>query len=165
MEAGRVLLGTEEISRLPAQERRIGFVFQDQALFPSLDLVDNLTFALKVRGMGRGERERIAGEWMIRAKLDAVADSRVDTLSGGEAQRVAFVRALLWQPSVVFLDEPFSALDRETRKILRKELVELHALWPVPLLLVSHDEEDVAAVATTRLDFAFEGKSRRVFRS
>ena len=75
----------------------------------------------------------------------------VSRLSGGEKQRLAFVRALIFKPKLLLLDEPFSALDPALRSDLRKQLVELHALWPVPLLLVTHDDADAAEVGTVKI--------------
>jgi molybdate transport system ATP-binding protein len=83
-------------------------------------------------------------------------NTSIHDLSGGEKQRIALIRAWIWKPQVLLLDEPFSALDPALRDQLREELVTLHQLWPVPLLLVSHDEEDIKAVATARLNLKWD---------
>ncbi len=148
IQEGAITLGATVLHTLAAAQREIGFVFQEPALFPVLSVLENAGFALRMRGLPRADREKQVMPWLERAGLAALRDRAVDALSGGEAQRVAWVRALVWKPRLILLDEPFSALDRETRVGLQKQLLELHMLWPVPLLLVSHDEQDVAAVAT-----------------
>ncbi|MCM2278730.1 MAG: ATP-binding cassette domain-containing protein [Oligoflexia bacterium] len=149
---GRIRLGKREITMLPPQKREIGMVFQDQALFPGLDVLENVTFGLRMKGVSRKEREALALPWLEKVGLLDRARFPVERLSGGEGQRVAFVRAILWRPKLLLLDEPFSALDAELRGVLRRELVELHQLWPVPLLLVTHDVQDLEAIATVRLE-------------
>jgi len=148
---GKIFLGTQEVTGLSPQKRDMGFVFQDQALFPLLNVMDNLTFGFRMRGASKAEREFQAMDGLKRVGLESKALASVENLSGGEKQRVAFLRAILWKPKLLLLDEPFSALDGELRDVLRKELVELHRLWPAPLLLVTHDEADILAVATSRL--------------
>ena len=150
---GRLFLDTE-MTDLPPEDRNIGMVFQDHALFPALSLIENVTFGLRVRKVAREEREAQAMPWLEKVGLKSRAHSSIQNLSGGERQRVAFLRAILWKPKLILLDEPFSALDAGLRASLRRELVELHMLWPVPLIMVTHDEADLAAVATTRLGYA-----------
>ena len=151
-DSGRIFLD-EEITDLPPEDRSIGVVFQDYALFPALSLMENVTFGLRVRKVARDEREAQAMPWLEKLGLKARAGDSIQNLSGGERQRVAFIRAILWKPKLLLLDEPFSALDTSLRSSLRKELIELHQLWPVPLILVTHDEADLTAVATTRLGY------------
>jgi ABC-type Fe3+/spermidine/putrescine transport system ATPase subunit len=154
LESGRITLGDQEISALPARDRGIGVIFQEQALFPALDVLDNVTFGLRMRGVSRDERDAAAMPWLDRVGLKSHVHAPVSQLSGGERQRVAFVRALIWKPRLLLLDEPFSALDPTLRSSLRQELVSLHALWPVPLMMVTHDDADIEQVATTRLVFS-----------
>ncbi len=150
-DSGTILLGSEDITFTVPERRQVGFVFQEQALFPSLNVMDNATFALRMRGLHEAERNAQVMPWLERVGLRDKAQASVGILSGGERQRVAFVRAVVWKPRVLLLDEPFSALDASLRDVLRRELVELHRLWPVPLLLVSHDEKDLDSVATRRI--------------
>lgn len=150
--SGRIYLGGEEITRLPVRARGIGLVFQDAALFPALNVLENAVFGLKVRGEAKKRAEALGLEWLERVGMKALARVPIHRLSGGERSRVAFVRALIWRPRLVLLDEPFSALDAELRTALRSELVELHRLWPAPLVLVSHDREDLQAVANVTLE-------------
>ncbi|OFZ79262.1 MAG: hypothetical protein A2583_01255 [Bdellovibrionales bacterium RIFOXYD1_FULL_53_11] len=151
---GRIMIGGDDVTRMPPEKRGIGYVFQDQALFPSMSVLDNAAFGLRMRGMGREERESLVMPWLEKTALAGQARGGVEKLSGGERQRLAFVRALVWKPRVILLDEPFSALDAGLRAAMRAELVSLHLLWPVPLLIVTHDVEDVEAVATARVPFS-----------
>lgn len=164
--SGRILLGGDDITERPTRFREIGFVFQDAALFPALSVLENAIFGLRVRGAARKEAEALGLEWIERVGLKKLARAPVQRLSGGERSRVAFIRALIWKPRLLLLDEPFSALDAELRTVLRSELVELHRLWPVPMVLVSHDREDFRAVANVALELRQSADSgiRRVER-
>lgn len=161
---GSIRLGGVELSGLAPHRREIGVVFQDPTLFPSMDLLENAAFGLRMRGMAQEEREAQVMPWLEKLGLAHRAHAPVGQLSGGEAQRVAFIRALVWKPRLLLLDEPFSALDRELRKTLRRELLELHAEDPVPLLVVSHDSEDLEALATFELRLEVQGSTRAVRR-
>jgi ABC-type sugar transport system ATPase subunit len=154
-----VFLGEKNLNQIPTARREIGFVFQDPALFPTMNVLDNVTFGLRVRGVGRVEREKQALPWLEKIELQSKLLKPVTELSGGEKQRVAFIRAVIWRPQLLLLDEPFSALDPQMRKILQKELVELHQLWPAPMLFVTHDESDLSAIATRRLSLEWDGIS------
>lgn len=157
---GEILLGGRKLTRLPTEKREIGLVFQDAALFPTLSVAENAAFGLKIRGVSRRDRLEQTMSWLRRVDLAELADAPVATLSGGEKQRVAFVRAILWKPRLLLLDEPFSALDPDARAALRSELVKLHELWPVPLILVTHDAADVQAVATRIIPYTEEDSGR-----
>jgi putative spermidine/putrescine transport system ATP-binding protein len=161
LDSGRIVVGSRDLSALPAERRGIGMIFQEQALFPSMSALENASFGLRVRHVPRAERERQARAWLERLGLGARADASVGTLSGGERQRVAFVRALIWKPAVLLLDEPFSALDASLRDFLRSDLLALHREWPVPLLMVSHDAEDLRGIANVRLEIRDAGGGRR----
>ncbi len=165
-DAGSVVLGGKEISQVSPKDRDIGVVFQEQALFPALDVMENATFGLRMRGVSRDERVALADPWLKRLGLHKQSFAAVTQLSGGERQRVAFIRALIWKPKLLLLDEPFSALDAELRQTLRLELLDLHKQWPVPVLLVTHDAEDAQALATVKFQIetsrAAEGREQRV---
>ena len=122
---------------LPPERRSVGFVFQEYALFPHLDVRRNVGF---------GGRERVE-ELLDRFRISHLAAARPGELSGGERQRVALARALARDPAVLLLDEPLSALDAHTRRVVRGELAELLADLGLPTLLVTHDFEDAAALA------------------
>lgn len=150
-DSGRIFSGERDLTRLPARQRGVGMVFQDQALFPALDVLGNAIFGLRAAGVPRAQAEVEGLRWLERVGLAGSARQKVTSLSGGERQRVAFVRAWIRKPEILLLDEPFSALDGPLREELRGHLMELHRGWPVPLLLVSHDVADVEAITNVRL--------------
>ena len=151
VDSGRVIIGENDVTSWAPEKRDVGFVFQDQALFASMSVMENASFGLMMRSVSREERESRVKPWLDRVDLAQQIDTPVGRLSGGERQRLAFVRAWVWSPRIILLDEPFSALDTALRQSLRRQLVELHQVWPVPLLMVTHDEEDSIQVATTRV--------------
>jgi ABC-type sulfate/molybdate transport systems ATPase subunit len=145
---GKLYLDGREITALPPQGRQIGYLFQDQALFSSMNVLENVAFGLKVRGVNRAEREAKAENWLKKVGLTNWAKNSVERLSGGEKQRVALARALIIAPRLLLLDEPFTGLDAVLKKDLISQLLELHKDEPIPLLVVSHDESDLSALAT-----------------
>jgi molybdate transport system ATP-binding protein len=153
-DAGRVALNGAVLDGVPAFRRDIAYVFQEYALFPHLDVLGNVTFGLAARGVRRAERASRAHAWLERLGIAPLARARPAALSGGERQRVALARALAWAPRAVLLDEPFAALDHATRGAVRDEVRAVLAALDVPVVLVTHDESDVAAFAApvVRLD-------------
>ena len=145
---GSTLLDSAQGIDLPARERGVGFVFQDYALFPHLTVEQNLMFGVRRIGHAApaGARERIAA-LLAQFGLEPVRRALPRHLSGGQKQRVALARALATEPRLLLLDEPLSALDQELRVRLRDELVEMLERVQVPTLLVSHDPQDVQALA------------------
>jgi len=131
---------------VPAQQRRIGYVFQDYALFPFLSVRQNVAFGLRSGWFnpGPGVRDERVERWLQALRIDGVADSLPGEISGGQRQRTALARALAPQPQALLLDEPFAALDHALRDHLRRELQEVLAQAGIPLLLISHDPQDVA---------------------
>jgi molybdate transport system ATP-binding protein len=129
---------------LPPQKRALAYVFQDYALFPHLTVRQNIAFPL-VGGWfnpRRHHRHEQADYWCEAFQLGHVADQYPDELSGGQKQRTALARALVTHPRALLLDEPFAALDRELRALMRKELKELQQRLQVPMVLITHDPED-----------------------
>ncbi|HEX2570645.1 MAG TPA: ABC transporter ATP-binding protein [Polyangia bacterium] len=147
-DAGRILLGGEEVTRRPPEARGLGMVFQSYALFPHLSAVANVAFGLEMRGVPRVERERRAAALLDRVGLSPDEQRRRPReLSGGQQQRVALARALVIEPRLLLLDEPFANLDRRLRERLRGELKELQRRAGVATLLVTHDQEEALALA------------------
>lgn len=147
----RVLFDSERRIRVPARRRDVGYVFQDYALFPHLTVAQNVSFGLK-RGwpwyLPRGDRLRLE-EALDIFELTPLQGSLPRDLSGGQRQRVALARALIRRPSLLLLDEPFSALDALLRAKMRRELLKVQGRFRVPVILITHDPEDVAALAQT----------------
>jgi molybdate transport system ATP-binding protein len=134
-----VLLDTERGIDIAPEHRRVGYLFQEYALFPHLDVAANVRFGARDRGR--------VDELLERFRIDHLARAHVGELSGGERQRVALARALARDPEVLLLDEPLSALDTHTRAGVRAELHELLHGLALPTLLVTHDFEDAATLA------------------
>ncbi|MDR2016517.1 MAG: ATP-binding cassette domain-containing protein [Burkholderiales bacterium] len=141
---------------LPARTRRIGYVFQDYALFPHLTVLQNAGYALRQwpRPLSREARERILHMLDVFG-VAALANNLPSELSGGQRQRVALARALLHEPEVILLDEPFSAMDLLLRDRMREELVAIQARFKVPIVLITHDLKDVRALADTLVIYQY----------
>jgi len=146
---GEVLFDSHAGLDMPAGERRLGYVFQEYALFPHLTVRQNVSFALSrgLRNPRRGEALAAADRWLDTLEIRPFADRYPDELSGGQRQRTALARALAAEPRALLLDEPFAALDASLRIRLRDELRELQSRLALPILLITHDEADVAAFA------------------
>lgn len=141
---GSIHLAGVDITQLPPALRGVGYVPQDLALFPHLNVRQNMAFSLRVRGMpDEGQVQQLA-EWL---GISHLLERRVTTLSGGEAQRTALARALAPQPSVLLLDEPFSALDEETRAQMYEVMRSLRAKTQLTVLHVTHSKAEAQELA------------------
>lgn len=139
---------TERGRRLvPPHQRRIGFVFQDLALWPHLTVRENLAFVMGSVGVAKAARDERVREVLTLVRIDALANRYPHQISGGEQQRAALARALVGEPRVLLLDEPFSSLDPDLRTMLRGELDRLHRALALTTVYVTHDHEDAAALA------------------
>jgi len=159
---GRTLYDSARGIDVPAPARRIGYLFQNYALFPHLSVRENVAFGLTAwhrRRLPPREAERVQA-LLEGFGLAALADSRPQKLSGGQQQRVALARALACQPQVLLLDEPFAALNPMLRSELRQELAQVRRQWGIPVLMITHDIEDVLALA----DVAFVYSDGQVVR-
>ena len=133
---GEVLFDAEKGINLPPQKRRVGYLFQQYALFPNMTVVQNIRCGIRARG---AERERLVREQMRRFQLEGLEKSYPAQLSGGQQQRVALARILAGEPKAILLDEPFSALDSYLKWSLEAELTQMLANFTGPLVWVSHD--------------------------
>lgn len=140
---GQTWLNTAKKINLPPQQRNIGFVFQDYALFPNMTVEENLRYALPTQLSSTRVQEL-----MLTMNLQAWAKLKPDMLSGGQKQRVALARALVRQPEMLLLDEPLSALDDDIRLQLQQELLKVHQQYNLTTLLVSHHLPEVFKLAT-----------------
>ena len=146
-ESGSVWFDGAEITALPPEQRGFALMFQDFALFPHLNVQDNVAFGLVEQGVRKPDARERAREMLQRFGLGDHAKARVWTLSGGEQQRVALARALITQPRALLLDEPFSALDSGLREQLRGEFRERIQAAGMTAILVTHDEQEARAMA------------------
>lgn len=153
---GEIWFDHQQPISIPTQNRHIGFVFQDYALFPHLTALQNVVIALG--HLERSLREARARELLAQVNLKGLEHRMSDDLSGGQRQRVALARALAREPKVLLLDEPFSAVDQMTRRKLQQELVILRRNIKIPILLVTHDLDEAAMLAD-RLYVLHKGKT------
>jgi sulfate/thiosulfate transport system ATP-binding protein len=160
-DTGGVVLTGEDATRLPVQERGVGFVFQHYALFRHMTVRDNIAFGLKVRKLPKSEIRARVDELLELVQLTGYAGRYPSQLSGGQRQRVALARALAPRPKVLLLDEPFGALDAKVRDELRVWLRKLHDEVHVTSLFVTHDQREAFEVAD-QIVVLNEGKVQQV---
>lgn len=153
-DAGRVVVDGDDLTDVPTHRRSIGLVFQDDQLFPHLDVFGNVAFGLRLGGHDDTSVTNRVGEMLELVGLSTSIHRSVGTLSGGEAKRVALARSLAPSPRVLLLDEPFASLDTERRRTLGRDLKRILGETGTTALLVSHDRDDVANVADTSFDLS-----------
>jgi ABC-type Fe3+/spermidine/putrescine transport system ATPase subunit len=146
-DAGQVFFDQQDITQLPPEKRHFALMFQDFALFPHLNVLDNVAFGLIEQKLSKKTADEQALAMLARFNLATHATDKVTTLSGGEQQRVALARALITQPKALLLDEPFSALDAELRQSLRDEFKQHITNMGIAALMVTHDEAEARAMA------------------
>lgn len=156
---GRVEVDGHDLADIPAERRPVGLVFQKPLLFPHLTVAQNVGFGLRMRRVPRRDAADRVAEMLERVRLGGLATRRPDQLSGGQEQRVAMARALVLQPSVLLLDEPFSQLDTGLRAEMRDLVRELHDASGVTTVFVTHDRGEAVEVAD-RLVVMLDGRVR-----
>lgn len=151
--AGRTLFDHKQRINLTPQQRQVAFLFQNYALFPHLSVRQNVAFSLRSGLFNPSTKivSKTVDYWLDNFGLEPVQHQRPHELSGGQRQRTALARALVTEPRALLLDEPFSALDPDLRIHMRKELRELQERLAVPLILITHDVEDVKAFSNETL--------------
>ena len=148
-DSGRVTLEGKDMSGMPPYERPLNTVFQRYALFPHLDVYDNIAFGLKLAKVPRNEIDARVRKVLKMVSMSDYEDRNVDSLSGGQQQRVAIARALVNQPKVLLLDEPLSALDHKMRQDMQIELKEMHQKLGITFIYVTHDQEEALTLSDT----------------
>jgi len=144
---GRILLDGADITDKPAHQRDFGMVFQSLALFPHLNVGENIAYPLRIRGMPRAEQAKEVERLLALVRLPGVADRPVSKLSGGQRQRVAIARALALSPKLFLLDEPLSALDAKLREAMQIELKQLQERLGITTIVVTHDQKEAMTMA------------------
>jgi putative spermidine/putrescine transport system ATP-binding protein len=146
-DSGRVLLDGQDVSRRPPYERDVNTVFQDYALFPHMDVADNVGYGLMIRKVPRAERQQRVGDALRMVRLEGYEKRRPSQLSGGQRQRVALARALVNRPKVLLLDEPLGALDLKLRQEMQIELKTIQEQVRITFIYVTHDQEEALAMS------------------
>ena len=160
-DAGRVLLGGDDVTRLPPYERDVNTVFQDYALFPHMSVAENVAYGLRVKGVGKRERADRSQQALELVDLGAFGQRRPIQLSGGQRQRVALARAIVNSPRVLLLDEPLGALDLKLRVQMQMELSNIQKELGITFIYVTHDQDE-ALTMSDRIAVFNEGRIEQV---
>jgi spermidine/putrescine transport system ATP-binding protein len=160
-DAGRILISGAEMQDVPAHKRAVNTVFQSYALFPHLNVADNIGFGLRMKGVKTLERAKRVAEIMELLQIGQFAKRNAAQLSGGQRQRVALARALVNEPEVVLLDEPLSALDAKLRNELQIELLRMQKRLKMTFIFVTHDQHE-ALVMSDRIGVMSKGRLQQV---
>jgi putative spermidine/putrescine transport system ATP-binding protein len=139
---GQILFGGVDVTAKPIEKRQVGMVFQSYALFPNMNVTENIEYGLRVRGIDKATRRQQVADMLDMFSLQPYATRHVDQLSGGQRQRVALARAIITRPQVLLLDEPLSALDAQLKKRLRSEINTLLKNLGITAIYVTHDQEE-----------------------
>lgn len=145
--SGDVLLSDENINNIPPEKREIATVFQSYGLFTHKNVIDNVSYGLKLLKIDKNTRENRAKEMLEKVGLAGYEKKKIKELSGGEQQRVAIARSMVLNPKLLLLDEPLSNLDVHLRDIMRKEIKRIQKQFGVTMIIVTHDQEDAFKLA------------------
>lgn len=148
-DCGDVFFEGKKINAVPAHKRNINTIFQRYALFPHLNVYENIAFGLKVRKVPKAQIPKMIEETLALVNLKGLEKRRIDTLSGGQQQRVAIARAIINRPKLLLLDEPLSALDLKLRKDMQVELKNLQKQTGITFIFVTHDQEEALSMSDT----------------
>ncbi|AEQ53755.1 putrescine transport ATP-binding protein PotA [Pelagibacterium halotolerans B2] len=160
-DGGELFIERELVTQVPPHQRGIGIVFQNYALFPHMNVAQNVAYGLRTRRLPRDEIDRRVREALALVKLEDFATRRPRQLSGGQQQRVALARALVIQPRVLLLDEPFSALDRNLRTAMQVELKEIQSRLGLTTVFVTHDQSEALSMSD-RIAVMSRGRIRQI---
>ncbi|MDE5893187.1 MAG: ABC transporter ATP-binding protein, partial [Acetatifactor sp.] len=158
---GEILLNGKDITKLPPNERPINTVFQRYALFPHLNIFDNIAFGLKLKKLPRPEVVKKVKKALEMVDLEGFEARTVQTLSGGQQQRIAIARAIVNEPQILLLDEPLGALDLKMRKEMQLELKSMHDKLGITFIYVTHDQEE-ALTMSDKIVVMSEGKIQQI---
>lgn len=145
--SGAIWLDQRRIDALPPHRRDMGVVFQNYALFPHMSVAQNVAFPLRMRGVGRAEIEQRVTRALDMVQLSTMRDRRPTQLSGGQQQRVALARALVFEPTVVLMDEPLGALDKQLREQMQLDIRALHQRLGLTIVFVTHDQAEALTMS------------------
>ncbi len=145
--SGSIWLGDRDITLEPPHKRDIGIVFQNYALFPHMNVADNITFPLRARRMPKADWPAKLRDALAMVELTGLEDRKIDELSGGQRQRVALARAMIFEPRLILMDEPLSALDKQLRENMQIELKQLHRKLSATIVYVMHDQREALTMS------------------
>ena len=160
-DAGEILLDGKNVDTLPIQQRHLGILYQDYALFPHMTVFDNIAYGLKRAKVPREEVDTRVNEMLELFGISHIAERHPGVISGGEAQRTALARALVLEPEILILDEPFSALDPTTKRQMYDMLRDVHERFGCTIIFVTHDFNE-AQVLADRVGIILDGRLRTV---
>lgn len=158
---GAVYLDGKHVLKIPPEQRKIGFVYQDFGLFPHMTVYENIRYGLKMHRIPKSEAKRKIQEMTELLEIERILNQYPATLSGGERQRTALARALVLTPKVLFMDEPFSALDPNTKTQMMELLKRIHKAFSCTILFVTHNFEEAEYMAD-RVGIMINGGIRRI---
>jgi len=148
-DSGKVLFNGEDISNLAPNKRQLNTVFQKYALFPHMNVYENIAFGLKIKKLPKNEIDKKVKEMLKMVSLSGFEKRKIDSLSGGQQQRIAIARALVNEPEVLLLDEPLGALDLKLRKEMQLELKKIQQKLGITFIFVTHDQEEALTMSDT----------------
>lgn len=158
---GEIRLDGMDITHAPPHRRGIGVVFQSYALFPHMTVAENVAYPLRVRGLAKADIAAQVDTALTMVRLSGFGDRRPAQLSGGQQQRIALARALVFKPSLILLDEPLGALDKQLRESMQSELKQLHRTLGVTMVYVTHDQSE-ALTMSDRIALFHEGRIQQI---
>ena len=147
---------SDDTTHVAPEQRNMGIVFQSYALWPNMNVAENVSYPLKVRGLGSERIDQILQDALDTVSLTAFADASPNTLSGGQRQRVALARCLVMQPDAVLLDEPLANLDAHLRELMQGSILDFHSRSKATMVYVTHDQAEAMAMAD-RIAVMFDG--------
>ncbi|MEM0944229.1 MAG: ABC transporter ATP-binding protein [Pseudomonadota bacterium] len=159
--SGDISIDGQSMEGVPSHHRPVNMVFQNYAIFPHLNVRDNIAYGLRKRGIDKAEKHRMVDEMLELIKLPGYGDRRANQLSGGQRQRVALARALILRPKVLLLDEPLGALDKQLREQMQLELRALQRTVGITFVFVTHDQEE-ALTLSDRIAVMSHGKALQI---
>ncbi len=154
----KIFIDSKDCSKLHPAKRNVGMVFQNAVLFPHLRVDDNVAYGLRCKGFSKKESRKMATEFLAKFNLDGFATRNVNSLSGGEAQRVSLARTLIVKPKVILFDEPFSALDKPLAKTLATDIKNLQKEQNFTSIIVTHDKDEAKLLG----DFVFKMEKGKI---